>query len=256
MKTTYAIYFSPTGSTETVVKTIANGFGAYEEIDLSQRNLPDSYTFTEEDVCIIGVPSYGGRVPSVAIERIQHLNGNHAKAVLVTVYGNRAYEDTLVELEDALNSRHFKCIAAIAAVAEHSIMHQFATGRPDSKDTAQLTSFANAILDKLENNAISDMVKVPGNVPYKEYKGLPLKPKTGKACTGCGLCARKCPTGAISVDNPRKSNPDMCISCMRCIEICPKKARKVNRLLLTVASKKMKKVCSDRKDNELFGSVK
>lgn len=251
MNTTYAIYFSPTGSTESIVKTIANKFGHYEEIDLSQRTMR-SYTFTENDLCIIGIPSYGGRVPSIAIERLQHLNGKHAKAILVAVYGNRAYEDTLMELENTLNSKHFKCIAAIAAVAEHSIMHQFATGRPDSEDIAQLEGFAKTILDRINRNSISDMVKVPGNVPYKEYKGVPLKPKVAKTCKACGLCARKCPTGAISISDPRETNLDMCISCMRCIEICPEKSRKLNKLLLAVASKKMKKVCSDRKNNELF----
>lgn len=252
MNITYAIYFSPTGSTETVVKIIANEFGNYKEIDLTQRNMNDSYTFAKEDICIIGVPSYGGRVPAVAIERIQKFIGNDAKAVLVTTYGNRAYEDTLGELEDILCSRNFECVAAIAAVAEHSIMHQFATGRPDSKDRAQLVDFADEIIDKLEGSIFVDMVKVPGKVPYREYKGVPLKPKAGKTCKGCGLCARKCPTGAISVDNPRKTDANMCISCMRCVEICPENARKVNKLLLTIVSKKMEKVCSEQKENELF----
>ena len=54
------------------------------------------------------------------------------------------------------------------------------------------------------------------------------------------------------MDNPGKTDPDVCISCMRCVEICPEKARTVSKLLLAVASKKIAKVCSNRKENELF----
>ena len=76
--------------------------------------------FSKEDLCIIGVPSFGGRVPAIALERIKALSGNNATAILITVYGNRAYEDTLIELEDTLIEKNFTCQAAIAAVAEHS----------------------------------------------------------------------------------------------------------------------------------------
>lgn len=104
--------------------------------------------FSEEDLCIIGVPSFGGRVPAIALERIKALSGNNATAILITVYGNRAYEDTLIELEDTLIEKNFTCQAAIAAIAEHSIMHQFATGRPDQNDLTELASFAQKIKEK------------------------------------------------------------------------------------------------------------
>lgn len=91
---------------------------------------------------MIAVPSYGGRVPQAATERLSAIRGNGAKAVLLCVYGNRAYEDTLVELEDTAKQAGFRVIAAIAAIAEHSIARQFATGRPDAQDQARLHTFA------------------------------------------------------------------------------------------------------------------
>ena len=117
----YAIYFSPTGGTEKIVTFIAEQFGVYQSIDLCEKTSDLTNDFSEEDLCIIGVPSFGGRVPAIALERIKALSGNNATAILITVYGNRAYEDTLIELEDTLIEKNFTCQAAIAAIAEHSI---------------------------------------------------------------------------------------------------------------------------------------
>ena len=138
----YAIYFSPTGGTEKIVTFIAEQFGEYQRIDLCEKTSGLTNDFSEEDLCIIGVPSFGGRVPAIALEKIKEFNGTKTNTILVVVYGNRAYEDTLIELEDTLIEKNFTCQAAIAAIAEHSIMHQFATGRPDQNDLTDLSSFA------------------------------------------------------------------------------------------------------------------
>ena len=66
------------------------------------------------------VPSYGGRVPEIAVSRLKQMKGNGARAVLLVVYGNREYEDTLLELSDVMEAAGFSPVAAVAAVAEHS----------------------------------------------------------------------------------------------------------------------------------------
>ena len=127
----FDIVFSPTGGTERASGYIANALeGETVAVDLTDSGLGfRTVAMTKEDVAVIAVPSYGGRVPAVAAERLGMMRGNGAQAVLVCVYGNRAYEDTLVELEDAAKGAGFRVIAAVSAIAEHSIVRQFAAGR-------------------------------------------------------------------------------------------------------------------------------
>ena len=228
--------------------------GKCKESLLDNKTINLTNDFSKEDLCIIGVPSFGGRVPAIALERIKALSGNNATAILITVYGNRAYEDTLIELEDTLIEKNFTCQAAIAAIAEHSIMHQFATGRPDQNDLTVLSDFVRKIKEKDNNSIKSDHlpVHVPGNRPYREYGTIPLIPGASHTCGSCRLCAAKCPSGAIPSDNPTQTDKDKCISCMRCISVCPTHSRKLNPLMLAAASQKLKKACSGRKENELF----
>ena len=245
---TVEIIFSPTGGTAKVAHIIGSCWSRDPVvIDLSRPDMDfDKCAIAEDDRVLIAMPSFGGRAPAEAIRRLQQIRGNSAKCTLVCVYGNRAYEDTLVEMEDAAKACGFQVTAAIAAVAEHSILPQYAAHRPDAADKAQLEQFAAQILYR-QDTAVS----IPGNRPYKKAGGGGLVPKTGKGCTACGLCAKTCPVQAID-PAAFKTDPQKCISCMRCVRQCPEKARKVNGLLVSIAGLAIKKACSVRKENQLF----
>lgn len=250
----YNIYFSPTGGTKKVADMLGSAWREEkQEIDLSVFGKDyTGYVFEKEDICIVGVPSFGGRVPEAALNALGQMKGCGARAVLAAVYGNRDFDDTLLELKEALTDAGFRCAAASAAVVEHSVMRQFGAGRPDEKDRAELQAFSKKIKEKLDGQAEGKSVSVPGNKPYRSYSGIPLKPKAGKSCTKCGICAAKCPAGAIPKSNPSEVDKEKCISCMRCISVCPRKARDVNRILWKAASVKMKKTCSGRKENKIY----
>lgn len=243
------VYFSPTGGTKKIVDTVAEEFESNSiDIDLtdSKQNW-DNYKFNKDDLVLIAVPSYGGRVPEAAIDRLKNLNGEEANAILIVSYGNRDYDDTIIELHDQVRESNFNPIAGIAAVAQHSLLPQFASGRPDREDLHDLKSFAQSI----KNNNYTNSKELPGNRPYKKSSNLPLVPKVTKNCNECKKCYLLCPVDAIDFKT-LKADKNKCITCMRCIKICPKNARKLNKGVLTLASLMLKKSATERKSNELF----
>lgn len=207
---------------------------------------------TKEDVAIIAMPVYGGRIPTLATERLKQLvKANEARCVVVAVYGNRAYDDALLEMYKTAKEMGFRVIAAIGAVAEHSIIRKYGAGRPDADDEAELKSFGAKIKEAIEQEKTIEESMIPGSFPYKKPMAGP-NPTADKSCSGCGKCAAECPVGTIPADNLRKVNKDLCISCMRCVSVCPQEARCIGMLMHGAIALAIKKGCSERKRNELF----
>jgi len=246
----YQLLFSPTGGCRRAADLLSARLGAdWQEIDLCKNVVP--HIFSPDDLCLVTVPSYGGRVPAVATERLKALSGNGAKAILLCVYGNRAYEDTLSELQDTLTAAGFLCVAAAATIAEHSIVRQFAAGRPDAGDASELAGFAEKIAAKL--SAPAPLPPLPGSHgTYKPTKPGSLKPDTNADCISCGVCVEGCPVDAISLEEGAVTDKDACISCMRCISLCPQSARRLDPTVLDTVTTALSSVCSSRKENELF----
>ena len=164
----YVCYYSPTGGTKRAADAFLSGRGEpFIPIDLMKP--AEQKHFHSDDRCLFAIPSYGGRIPTVTVERIRELCGNGAQAILMAVFGNRAIDDTLLELSDELQAAGFHPIAAVEAVAQHSLMPQYGAGRPDADDQAELQAFAKQVKSAVEKGLLSSKLQLPGNRPYREY---------------------------------------------------------------------------------------
>lgn len=247
----YSIVFSPTGGTQKVMDILGAEFQISKKIDLTLNKSFADIRLTANDIVLIGMPSYGGRAPQVALQRMKQIHGNGAKAVLVVVIGNRAFDDTLLEMKNEAEACGFKVQAAICANAEHSLIRKFGAGRPDAQDQKELKLYAQTIMNKIRM-VEEPCFSIPGNFPYKAVGGSALKPKAGDRCMGCGFCASRCPVGAIPIARPYETDESKCISCMRCVSVCPQNTRQLDQEVLAAVTVKMAEACTDRKKNELF----
>lgn len=250
------ICFSPTGTTRKVVMAIAEGTGLeYDMIDLtlpSSRNQP--LEFGSDDLVVIGVPVYAGRVPSLLYETLASIKAEGALTVPVVVYGNRHYDDSILELKDILETKGAICIAAAAFIGEHSYTRKVASGRPDSEDLEYAKSFGAELVRILKTEPDSHVqFDVPGKLPYKERKpSRPASPATSDTCIECGICAFSCPTGAIDMNDFRSADSSLCIKCCSCVKKCPVGAKSFTDEGIAEFSLWLETNCSEKKKPELF----
>ncbi|MCL2321103.1 MAG: EFR1 family ferrodoxin [Oscillospiraceae bacterium] len=243
----YAVYFSPTGNSKSVLKLMLSQIEKTKhEIDLTPyKNRNNSYSFSEKDLLIIGIPVYGGRVPTTAEERIKLLKGNNTPVVLVITYGDIHYFSAIFELKQIVNANGFITVGAAAIVAKHSVVEEIARDRPNAKELENTLNFTRQIIQKISNSTKFENITLRGKKIAFPQNMLPIKPYGNKKCTHCGTCVKLCPTQAIT--NPRKKASVECIRCMRCIKYCPQNARTygdikktIAKIFLTIASHKEK----------------
>lgn len=243
-------YFSPTGGTKACGDIFCEGVArSVKEENLGARaplNAPEC------ELTVFAAPVFGGRIPAVAAEKIASLNGAGRMAVTIAVYGTRAYEDALLELNDAAASAGFRVVASAAVVARHSIVPAVGQGRPDEDDRRSITEFAENVLKKLMSGD-ETVVSVPGNFPYKESRGMPVAPVCLPECSRCGECESVCPTAAICMDEDGvKTDADACILCLACASVCPEKARILPPPMQERMNEGLSALIPIRRENEYF----
>ena len=155
-----AVFFSPTGTTRTVVSLLARTLAAELSAPLESYNLlPAAPEVTPPsgplDVTVVGLPVYAGRLPNVLLPYLEQWEGRGALAVPVVLFGNRNFDDALIELRDLLEQRGYHTLAGAAFVGEHAFCRTLAAGRPDSADLDQAQRFARAVADKLPGRPLS-----------------------------------------------------------------------------------------------------
>ena len=266
----YAVYFSPTGNTEKSVRVMAGAisectatkagkaagavqaFGVYdctcvrEESGLAKYVSKDAeITFGSDDFVIIGGPVYAGRIPEVAMQRLEKFKGSQTPCILVASYGNRHFDDALLELKHMAERNGFVVKGGAAVIGRHTF-GEIQVDRPNAEDLDQMAEFAVKAYEKID-----PVENIPGNPIYREGgKGGKFRPETTKACVKCGLCKRNCPVSAINDDF--SVSDEKCISCFRCIRNCPMKAKVMTSEGYLQFAEDFTKKLSARRENEFY----
>ncbi|MEA4856851.1 4Fe-4S binding protein [Solidesulfovibrio sp.] len=256
-------FFSPTGTTRRIVDNIGLGLGfaVAERLDLTRPECLAAAHASRETVTVLGAPVYAGRLPAEAVRRLKRLHGAGGPAVLVVAYGNRAYEDALLELCDLARELGFTPVAGGAFVGEHSYSAPetpIAPGRPDARDVRAAREFGRVVAAKLERLADLETaapLRVPGSLPYREA-GLSAGPgpiTVAALCQACGQCVTACPVAAVRLeaDGP-VTEAARCIRCCACVKGCPEGARLFDHPGLLAVAKRLAATCRERREPETF----
>ncbi|MEG1661211.1 MAG: ferredoxin, partial [Clostridiales bacterium] len=253
----YAVYFSPTHASQRLALAVAGGIAAtsgmkMQEVDLT---LPGGrlrgYQFQEEDIAVLAFPVYAGRMPLVLAEYCQKLQGQNTAAIPVAVYGNRAYDDALVEAIDLLGAQGLVSIAAAAFIGEHSLTAKLAAGRPDATDRQQAAAFGIKVAAKI-GAGDKAVATVNGHRPYVARKPvLDLRPETKENCVSCGLCAKNCPMAIIDFEHPAQVSAG-CIRCSACVKFCPVAAKHFTDPTLAALVQRLESNFCEPRQPELF----
>ena len=258
------VYFSPTGTTRKVLESIAKGI-AVEDVGHIDLTLPEGNRQTippfSDELVIIGAPVYGGRVPADAINRFKKLKASNTLAIVIVVYGNREFEDALLELKNLAIELGFNPIAGGAFIGEHSFATKdvpIANGRPDSLDVRKAMEFGEKIKNKVTALQLPGArlnLEIPGRFPYEGGpRSMTVSPVTKEdTCTLCGTCAGVCPTAAISVDGSVATKIELCIRCCACVKNCPTGSRVWEDGMMKTITTWLNENCSTRKEPQIFG---
>ena len=180
-----ALYFSPTGGSKRSALSLAAALApeGFAELDITCGAVAGD--FGPGDVVVFSVPCYNGRVPEVAAGRLEQVHGHRTPCIISITYGNRDYDDSLLELQDIVQRQGFIVQGAAALVGQHTF-GEIQVGRPDAGDAAENRRFVQQLLAARQGDLASPVaLAIKGQRPYRgEGRGVGFVPLTSEGLYG------------------------------------------------------------------------
>lgn len=229
------LYFSGTGNSRYAAQRIADALGDGLLCMNDRIKVGDTSHVKTDEHLVIVTPTYAWRIPRLVENWLRQTELSGAKQAWFVMtcgseIGNAAKYNRALCLKKQLT---YMGTAQIVMPENYIAMFN----APQAEEARQIVAKAEPDIDRAASAIASGQAfPPPRNNLYDRFMSGPVNPifysfcvKTkafaaGDTCTGCGQCAKLCPTNNIAIQNGRPVWGGDCTHCMACICHCPVEA--------------------------------
>ena len=229
------LYFSGTGNSRYIAERIAKSLGD-ELLSMNDRiKTGDTSPVAPDERLIIVTPTYAWRIPRIVRDYLAETDfpcGAQTWFVMTcgSEIGNAAgYNRALCQ------EKQLTYMGTAQIIMPENYIAMF--NAPQAEEARQIVGKAEPDIDRVISDIVANQAfPQPRNNIYDRFMSGPVNPifysffvkanafTAGSTCTGCGQCAKICPTNNITIQDGEPVWGGDCTHCMACICRCPLEA--------------------------------
>lgn len=228
-------YYTGTGGSEMAAKQIAFELTAKGCVVALNRIIRDQFVASDNfDYYILLFAVHSFNAPQPVFEWVQKLDGRRRKCAVIAISGGGE-----VISNTACRRKIIECLSlANFEVAYEDMIRMpnnwMSVPKHEKCETIlkqlpiKVTEISDAIFEQRKQRKspfwIDILISAAGQCEKMVTKKFGQGIKVTDNCTGCGLCAQRCCSSNIVVENGQAIIGDRCDMCLGCIYGCPQKA--------------------------------